>query len=297
MANDLTVGFIGLGIMGAPMAELILRGGFALHVYNRTASRVAPLARLGAQVHTTPRAVAEHAQVIVVMVNDAPDVAAVVAGPDGILDGAQRGTLVVNMSTVAPQSDRDLAAKAQAHGVMYLDAPVSGGDVGAKAGTLSMMVGGAPEALERAMPILRCLGSRITHCGTIGAGQATKLCNQMMVAANVAGLCEAWHFARQQGLDLDTTFEAVSGGAAASWQLTHLGPRITRGDFDPGFRVRALQKDLRAVAKSAAQSGATLHLIPVVQALLALAARHGDGEMGTHALAKVFGAEAEESAS
>ena len=290
MTNDLTVGFIGLGIMGAPMAEHILRNDFALYVYNRTASKAEPLVRLGAQAKATPRAVAERAQVTVVMVNDAPDVAAVMTGPDGILAGAQSGSVVVNMSTVSPQSDRDMAAYAHAQGVMYLDAPVSGGDVGAKAGTLSMMVGGEHAALERATAVLRCMGSRITYCGPVGAGQATKLCNQMMVAANVAGLCEAWHFAQQQGLDLDTTFEAVSGGAAASWQLTHLGPRIGQGDFEPGFRVRALQKDLRAVAESAAQSGAQLHVVPVVQALLAAAARRGDAERGTHVLAKVFAA-------
>ena len=274
--------------MGAPMAAHVVRGGLTLHVYNRTQAKCAPLVRAGAQAHLTPRAVAEHAQIIVVMVNDAPDVAAVVGGPDGILASAKPETVVVNMSTVAPQSDRDMAALAHARGVMYLDAPVSGGDVGARAGTLSMMVGGTQEALARARPVLQCMGDRITHCGPVGAGQATKLCNQMMVAANVAGLCEAWDFAQRQGLDLATTFEAVSGGAAASWQLTHLGPRISQGDFDPGFRVRALQKDLRAAAQSAAQSGCRLRVVPVVQALLEAAALAGDAEMGTHVLAKVF---------
>lgn len=192
------------------------------------------------------------------------------------------------MSTVSPGSDRAMAALAQKHGVHYLDAPVSGGDVGAKAGTLSMMVGGEVEVLRRVEPVLRCMGSRITHCGPVGAGQATKLCNQMMVAANVAGLCEAWNFAQKQGLDWASTFEAVSGGAAASWQLTHLGPRIDQGDFAPGFRVRALQKDLRAVVATAAETHAALCVTPVVQNLLERAARAGDGDAGTHVLARVL---------
>jgi 3-hydroxyisobutyrate dehydrogenase len=192
------------------------------------------------------------------------------------------------MSTVASSTEQRLAAAARARDCTLLDAPVSGGDVGAKAGTLSIMVGGDAAALARVRPILERMGQRITHCGGVGMGQVAKLCNQILVSTNLLAVCEALLFARQQGLDERVMIEAVQHGAAGSWQLANLGPRIVAGDFAPGFRVDLLQKDLRLVLQSAREKLTPLLGTAQVQQLFTLAQAQGEGQAGTQVLGRVL---------
>jgi len=278
------VGVIGLGIMGAPMAWNLLRAGHAVTVHNRTPARMGPLVDAGASPAASPRDVATAVDAVVTCVSDTPDVEAVVAGPGGILEGARPGLLVVDMSTIAPAAARRLAAVAAERGVDFLDAPVSGGERGAIDGTLSIMVGGTRGAFDRAAPILAALGRRATYMGTSGQGQMTKLVNQVVGAATLAAVAEGVVLGARAGLDPDALIEAVGGGAATSWMLTNLGPRMQRGDFAPGFMVKLQQKDLRLVLAAADEVGAPLPLTTVVHRLLSDVEAGGGGELGTQAI-------------
>jgi len=282
------VGFIGLGIMGQPMAGHILAGGHPLAIYNRTRAKTAALAARGASVADSPAEVAARSEIVVVMVTDTADVEAVVAGPAGVLEGIRRGSVVVDMSTISPDAERALDAKLRARGAALVDAPVSGGDVGARNAALAIMAGGDDAAFQRALPVLRLLGKTITHCGPTGSGQIAKLANQILVSVTLLAVSEALVFARKNGLDPKTLIEAVSGGAAQSWQLTNLGPRIIKRDFDPGFMIDLVQKDLRLVEEACASAGVSLPATALVHQLFGSAQAHGSGREGTQALAKVL---------
>jgi 3-hydroxyisobutyrate dehydrogenase len=282
------VGFIGLGIMGRPMAEHVLLGGHPLTIYNRTPGRTRELAARGARTAATPAALAAESEFIIVMVSDTPDVEEVVAGPGGVLEGVRPGSIVIDMSTVSPEVERRLDARLRERGATLVDAPVSGGDVGARAATLAIMAGGAAEAIERARPILALMGRTITHCGPVGSGQVAKLCNQVLVSVTLLGVCEALLFARQSGLDPRVMIDAVKDGAAGSWQLAHLAPRILARDFAPGFMIDLMQKDLRLVLEAAAAAAAPLPAASLVHQLFRSAQAHGDGGEGTQGLAKVL---------
>jgi 3-hydroxyisobutyrate dehydrogenase len=286
--SKISVGFIGLGIMGHPMAGHILRAGFPLTVFNRTRSKTTGLAAAGAVVAESPAALAARSDIVITMVSDSPDVEAVVAGPAGVIEGIRPGALVVDMSTIAPETERRLAARLRERGARLVDAPVSGGDVGARNATLAIMAGGDPESLERARPVLAVLGKTITHCGPVGAGQVAKLCNQILVGVTLAGVCEALLFARRNGLDPAVMIRAVEGGAAQSWQLQNLGPRIVGRDFSPGFMIDLLQKDLRLVFGAAGPAAAALPATALIHQLLVSAQGHGEGREGTQSLAKVL---------
>lgn len=290
MSGLAPAGFVGLGIMGRPMAGHLLRAGFPLTVHNRTPERTRDLEAAGARVAATPAEVARASEVIVVMVTDSPDVEAVVAGPGGIAEGVRKGAVVVDMSTVAPATERRMAALLRERGADYVDAPVSGGDVGAKNATLAIMAGGEAEALERARPVLERLGKSITHCGPSGSGQLTKLCNQVLVGVTLLGVSEAIAFARKNGLDPAVMLRAVESGAAASWQLSNLGPRILADDVAPGFMVDLMLKDLRLLAESAAASGADLPATATVRRLFEAAHDRGWGREGTQVLGRVVAA-------
>ena len=225
MANKPSVGFIGLGIMGLPMAGHILKAGYPLTVYNRTRSKTRSLEAEGAAVAASPREVAENSRMIITMVSDSPDVQEVVAGAEGVLDGIRPGSVVMDMSTISPQVERDLDRQLREKGCTLVDAPVSGGDVGAQNATLAIMAGGEWEAFDRAVPIFETMGKTITYCGPVGSGQLTKLCNQILVAVTLMGVSEALVFAGKNGLDQRVMIEAVKGGAAGSWQLSNLAPR------------------------------------------------------------------------
>ena len=281
------VGFVGLGIMGRPMAGHLLAAGFPLTVFNRTRERTRELESAGARVAATPAEAARAADVIVVMVTDSPDVEAVIAGPGGIAEGVRRGAVVVDMSTVAPATERRMAAILRERGADYVDAPVSGGDVGAKNATLAIMAGGDATALERARPVLERMGKTITHCGPVGSGQLAKLCNQILVGVTLLGVSEAIAFARKSGLDPEVMLRAVEAGAAASWQLSNLGPRIMKDDVAPGFMVDLMLKDLRLVEETAEASGAGLPATPTVRRLFEAARESGWGREGTQVLGRV----------
>lgn len=282
------VGFIGLGIMGGPMAGHIVGAGYPLTVYNRTRSKAAELASSGAGVADSPAEVAAASDAIITMVSDSPDVEEVVAGPKGVLEGIQRGSIVIDMSTISPEMEKTLDQKLRSKHCTLVDAPVSGGDVGARNATLAIMVGGRKEDFDRVRPLLEVMGKTITYCGRVGSGQLTKLCNQILVSVNLLAVSEALAFARKNGLDPQTMIEAVKGGAAGSWQLANLGPRIIGRDFAPGFMVDLVQKDLRIIMEMSALAEAALPATALVHQLFRSAQVYGDGRQGTQSLARVL---------
>jgi len=236
-----TVGLIGLGIMGQGMARNLLKAGFDLHVWNRTSSRMDALAAEGAKPAASPADLAARCDIIALCVSDTPDVVAVITGddPPGVLHGLRPGSLVIDMSTIGPHTTRELAAQIAAKGAHMLDAPVSGGSEGAAKGTLSIMIGGEAEQVDRARPLLQAMGKTITHVGGHGDGQMVKLVNQILVVGHALAMSEALLFAQAGGLDLRKTLEAVAPGAAGSWMLSNRGPQILARDWRPD-RVAAL---------------------------------------------------------
>jgi 3-hydroxyisobutyrate dehydrogenase len=279
-----TIGFIGLGIMGAPMASRLLAAGHRLAVFNRTTSRSEPLVAAGARRASSPEDAARGADLVISIVTDSPDAEQVLLGDGGAVAGAAAGTLIIDMSTIAPEAARTIGQRLAAKGLCFLDAPVTGGDVGAKQGTLSILVGGAREDLERATPVFNLLGKRITHCGPVGAGQTVKACNQILCAMNMVGIVEALHLARASGIDMATVVEALVPGAGGSWALEKLGPRIAAADFDPGFMVRLIQKDLRIVQGLAGTLGLPLQGTEVAQGYFTDNEKHGEGALGTQVM-------------
>ncbi len=247
-----SIGYIGMGIMGAPMATNLLRAGFDVGVWNRSSDKCNPLKEQGAKVAASPAALAAgEPDVICINVSDTPDVETVLFGDEGVATGAKEGLIVIDHSTISPVATQDFAARLAEQGVTLLDAPVSGGDVGAINGTLSIMVGGSQEAFDRCEKLFNAVGKNITHLGPAGMGQVCKACNQIAVSCNLLGVCEAMALAKKCGLDLHKMIDVVSGGAAGSWQLANLGPRIADGDHDPGFMIDLVLKDLAIVVDTA----------------------------------------------
>jgi len=284
------VGVIGLGIMGAPMARNLLRAGFPLVVWNRTPQRADALVEAGAERAASPREVAERAAIAITMLSDSPDVAEVYRAADGVLAGVtSRGRgrsrsrerenppVLIDMSTIAPRVARELAAEAAARGAAMLDAPVSGGDVGAQEGTLSIMVGGDAAALERARPALEALGTRITHVGASGAGQVVKACNQIVVALTLEALGEALVLGSKAGVDPAAIVEALGGGLAASRVLEMRGAKLLARDFEPGFKLDLHAKDLAIVLETAREIGVVLPGTVVVDKLFHAEQSRGHG--------------------
>lgn len=282
------VGFVGLGIMGRGMAANLLKAGFPLRVWNRTASRSAALVEQGAAAGTSPADVAANSDIIVICVSDTPDVEAVVLGEDGVLAGAQEGALVIDCSTISPAVTQEIAAKLRAKGVHMLDAPISGGSEGAANGTLSIMVGGEADHFARAMPIFEAMGKTITHVGGTGAGQTVKLVNQVLVVGNCLAMCEALMLAQAGGVDLQKAFDAVSKGAAGSWMFTNRAPQIIDRDWRPGFTVDLQQKDLRLVLDAADELGVPIPGTSLVFNLYRTLEARGLGSEGNHALVKAL---------
>lgn len=270
--------------MGLPMAGHLLAAGHRVTVTSRTKSRVEPLLAKGATWADSPAAAAKDASVVFTCVPDTPDVESVLLGKGGVIESARAGLIVVDHSTISPSATREMAAKLVERGTTLLDAPVSGGDIGAKNATLSIMVGGDAAAFATAEPLLRHMGKTITHCGGIGTGQLTKLVNQILVSVTNLAVCEALTFAKKAGLDLPKTIQAVGGGAAGSWQLTNLGPRMITGDFAPGFMIKLQQKDLRLVAEATKELGLDLQALQRVTELFDRAGAEGRGNEGTQAL-------------
>jgi 2-hydroxy-3-oxopropionate reductase len=282
------VGFVGLGLMGLPMARNILKAGYRLTVWNRTAAKADPLVAAGAELAAGPADVARRSDVVVTIVTDSPDVEAVVGGDDGVLSGASAGSVWIDMSTISPDVTRRLGAAAAERGMEALDAPVSGGPPGAEAGTLSIMVGGKEDVFDACLPVLQTMGKTITRVGDLGAGQVTKACNQVVIAATLAGIAEALVLGAKAGVDPALIRQALMGGYAGSRLLEVHGQRMIEHAFDPGFFVKLHDKDLHIVLDMARS-------LSVSAPVSALAAQHfnaliadGDGELDNSAMLKVY---------
>ena len=282
------VGVIGAGIMGQPMARNLARAGHEVFLHSRTRSRAEPLLAEGMTWRDSPAQLAEVVDAVVTIVPDTPDVETVFTRPNGILQTLRPGTLCVDMSTIDPEVTREIAARVHERGGRFLDAPVSGGKTGAEAATLTIMVGGSEADLQDAMPWLKALGKNIVHCGPVGSGQLTKLCNQILCALNLLAVCEAMVFARKVGLDPAVMHKAVSTGAAGSWALQNLGQRMLDRDFAPMFMIDLQQKDLRIALGQAEACGVPLPGTSLVRELLAASQAHGEGREGTQALLKTL---------
>ena len=283
-----SVGFIGLGIMGLGMAQNILSAGFTVRVWNRTASRMSPLLESGAMAGSSPADVAAYSDIVITCVSDTPDVQEVILGDEGVIHGVKAGALVIDCSTISPQTTKEIAAKLADQQVFMLDAPISGSSEGAAKGTLSIMVGGEAAQFERAMPVFQAMGKTITHVGDSGAGQMVKLVNQILVVVTMLAVGEGLLFAQAGGLDLHKTLAAVSGGAAGSWMLSNRGPQVVDRDWRPGFTIDLQQKDLRLVLEAADQLGVPLIGTSAVFQLYRSLQQQGFGSEGNHALAKAL---------
>lgn len=278
------VGFIGLGIMGAPMAANLLKAGFEVTVWNRSPSRTKPLIDAGAKGVESPAAVAAVSEVTLSCVTNSADVEEVALGPAGVIHGATPGSVYIDCSTIAPETARKVAEQLGRKQIDMLDAPVSGGDVGAKAGTLAIMVGGPVEVFERCRPIFEAMGKTIVHVGPSGAGQVVKLCNQVAGGLNLLAVAEAINLARRSDVDPAKMLEVVSAGAAGSWMLTNLGPRAVNRDYAPGFMVDLMQKDLRLVLDAAFDTRTPLPGTALVSQLFQSIQAEGRGTDGTQAI-------------
>jgi 3-hydroxyisobutyrate dehydrogenase len=282
------VGFVGLGIMGRGMAANLLKAGFDLTVWNRTQSKTEALVKDGAKAADTPSELAAKCDIIITCVSDTPDVEAVILGEDGIIHGVKSGALVIDCSTISPHATREIAEKLNEKGVKMLDAPISGGSEGAARGTLSIMIGGDAEQVERAQKVFEAMGKTITHCGEQGAGQMVKLVNQILVVGNMLAAAEALLFAQAGGLDLQKTLDAVTPGAAGSWMLANRGPQCIVRDWRPGFTIDLQQKDLRLVQEAADQIGVPTIATSLIFNLYRTLQQQGLGGEGNHALIKAL---------
>lgn len=282
------IGFIGLGIMGRGMVRNLLKAGFTVRVWNRTAARMVELAAEGALPTGSPADLAAQSDLIITCVSDTPDVEAVILGPNGVLAGARAGALVIEMSTISPQATKDIAAKLAARGITMLDAPVSGGSEGAAKGALTIMVGGEADDVARAMTTFEALGKKITHLGPTGAGQMTKLVNQVLVVGNALAMCEALLLAQAGGVDLAKTVEALGAGAAGSWMWNNRGPQIIKRDWRPGFTIDLQQKDIRLCLQAGDQLGVPLVTTSLIFNLYRTLQAEGLGSEGNHALMKAL---------
>jgi 2-hydroxy-3-oxopropionate reductase len=259
------IGFIGLGIMGKPMARNLIKAGYSLTVHNRSRGAVDELVRDGAKDGRTPRAVAEESDIIITMLPDSPDVQQVVTGPGGVLEGLRKGAALVDMSTISPMVTQELAKAVRAKGAEMLDAPVSGGEKGAIDATLSIMVGGPEETFARVKPVFEAMGKNIVHIGASGAGQVTKACNQIVVALTIQAVSEALTLAAKAGVDTGKVRQALLGGFAQSRILDVHGQRMLERNFKPGFRVRLHQKDLNIGLSTGKNLGVPLPATAIVQ--------------------------------
>jgi 3-hydroxyisobutyrate dehydrogenase len=281
------IGFVGLGTMGAAMAANLARAGFPVVAWNRTPGRAPELAELGITVAETAGAVAAGSDIVVVCVSDTPDVEAVIFGPDGIVEGAHEGTLIVDCSTIAPSGSWDFATRLRERGIAMVDAPVSGGSEGAQKATLTIFVGGEASDVERARPVLAAMGKTITHVGPIGAGQAVKAVNQVILAGTYLGVAEGIVLAIRAGLDVEQVVEALGGGAAQSWVLANRSARMLANDYPLGFKVGLHRKDLGIALELAGQLGAVLPVSALAAQLESglIAQGHGDDDMSALARA------------
>jgi len=284
------LGWIGTGVMGHRMCRHLMDAGFEMTVFTRTRSKADDLVAAGATWVDSPQAVAQNSDVIFAIVGMPADVREVFLGDQGILSGCKPGDVVVDMTTSQPGLAVEIYEAAKQKEVQAIDAPVSGGDVGAKNGTLSIMIGGDEDAVEALSPCWEAMGSTVVRQGGAGCGQHTKVVNQILVGAGMIGVCESLLYAHQSGLDLETALKSVSSGAAGSWALTNLGPRIVAGNFDPGFFVEHFVKDLGIAIEESKRMNLNLPGLELAEQLYVKVMNNGDGKLGTHALQKTLAA-------
>jgi len=285
MANP-TIGFIGLGIMGKPMARNLLKAGYALVVHNRSGTAVDELSKEGAQPAASSKEVAARSEVIITMLPDSPDVELVYAGVNGVFAGAKTGMLLLDMSSISPVVARKLAGEAEKLGLDMIDAPVSGGEAGAINATLSIMIGGKAPAVERAMPIFQALGKNIVHVGNAGAGQVTKAANQMVVGTTIAIVSEALVLAAKAGVDPAKVRQALLGGFAQSKILEAHGQKMLERNFKPGFRIRLHEKDMKIALATGSEYGVPLMVTSQVAQMMTAMKSMGNGDLDHSGLVK-----------
>ncbi|GAB6126260.1 NAD(P)-dependent oxidoreductase [Humidesulfovibrio idahonensis] len=284
VTKDTRIGWIGTGVMGLSMCGHLMDAGHPATVFNRTRAKAEPLLAKGAAWAESPRAVAEASDVVFTIVGYPDDVRRVYLEADGVLAGLAPGKIAVDMTTTSPSLAVEIFAAAQAKGAHTLDAPVSGGDVGAKNAALSIMVGGEANIFEAVRPLFERMGRIIAHQGAAGAGQHTKMCNQIVIAGSMIGMCESLLYATRAGLDPQAMLGSITKGAAGCWSLDNLAPRILKGDFAPGFMIDHFVKDMGIALDEAGRMGLELPGLALVHSLYAGAARHGHGRDGTQAL-------------
>ncbi|NLF79385.1 MAG: NAD-binding protein [Chloroflexi bacterium] len=282
------VGYIGLGLMGSAIARNLMKAGHTLIVHNRSRAIVEQLASEGATPATSPREVAQQSDFVFTNLPDSPDVEQVVLGENGVIEGAHAGLIVIDNSTIKPETARTIADKLAQVGVLALDAPVSGGDIGARAGTLSIMVGGPPEAFERALPLFEAIGKTITHVGESGAGQIAKAANQIVVAGTMVAMAEALVLAEKSGVDPARVVQAISRGAAQCWALDNKPPKLFKRDLSPGFKAYMQAKDLKIVIDSGRTYQVALPLTAVAHQLYEAMIGMGNGELDNSAVITVL---------
>jgi len=285
---SMKIGVIGMGIMGRPMALNLLKAGHQVTVYNRTESRTQEAVDAGAKKALTPKACAGGNDIVITIVTDSKDVEHVLFGENGAIKGAAPGTTFIDMSTISPDVTRDIAARLKEAGHNFLDAPVSGGDIGAVKGTLTIMVGGQQDVFDRVTPVFEAMGSRTTLVGPSGAGQVTKACNQILCAVNLMATCEALALAKQSGIDLEKMHRVVTGGAGGSWSLENLGKSIIENNYDPGFMVRLIQKDLNIVLNAAKSLNLPIAATSLAHQYFCSNEAHNEEDHGTQAMFKVI---------
>ncbi|MFC1588975.1 NAD(P)-dependent oxidoreductase [Pseudomonadota bacterium] len=284
MDKQIKIGWIGTGVMGEPMCGHLLAAGFAVAVFSRTRNKAANLIEKGAFWCTTPAEVAQNAEVIFTMVGTPGEVREVYLSDQGVLAGVQAGSILVDMSTTAPSLSMELAERANELGAQAIDAPVSGGDIGAQNATLTIMLGGDVQAIEKIQPLLGCLGETVINMGDAGSGQQAKLCNQLVVANTMIGVCEALFYAERSGLDCEKLIAAIRPGAASCWVLDNLAPRMIKGDDAPGFMVEHFIKDLGIAVSEAEALDLDLPGLKLAHDLYVETQRLGHGKRGTQSL-------------
>ncbi|SMC27784.1 3-hydroxyisobutyrate dehydrogenase [Clostridium acidisoli DSM 12555] len=286
--NNINIGFIGTGVMGNSMASNLLKGGYNLYIYNRTKEKALSLIEKGATWKASVSELSKVSDVIITIVGYPSDVEEVYLGSNGILNNAKPGSFVIDMTTSKPSLAKKIYEIAKSKNVFALDAPVSGGDVGASEGTLSIMVGGDKEAFEHLKPIFELMGKNIVLQGTAGAGQHTKMCNQIAIASNIMGVCEAIAYAKNSGLDPETVLKSIGAGGAASWQLSSYAPRILKDDFKPGFYIKHFVKDMRIALEEADSMGLNTPALSLCKKLYDKLIAEGKEDLGTQALYQLY---------
>lgn len=288
MQSNKVIGFIGLGVMGKSLAAHLLKAGFEVFVYTRTKDKAGELLSQGAKWAAAPKGIAQKANVIISMVGYPSDVEEIYLGENGLIENGKQGTYLIDMTTSTPTLAVKIAEEAKKRGMESLDAPVSGGDIGARDAKLTIMVGGSSEAFEAVRPIFDILGSNVVHQGPAGSGQHTKMCNQIAIASNMIGVTEAISYAKKAGLDPDRVLRSISSGSAGSWSLSNLVPRMVEGDFEPGFYIKHFIKDMKIALDEAERMGMDAPGLSLSKSLYEGLAEAGEENSGTQALYKHY---------